>query len=111
MIGLREMVLVALVVVVLYGRSGVLKSRQFQTIRPWISPARRTMGKSRAARASAESRARPTRDTVGDKSPRVTRSFLLKGNRLYWFLTILAATAVAAWVITRVMIASGANSL
>ena len=39
--GLRELVLLALVVVVLYGRSGVLKSRQFQTIWPWISPRRR----------------------------------------------------------------------
>jgi hypothetical protein len=33
----------------------------------------------------------------------------LKGNRLFWFLTILAATAVAALVITRVMIANGAG--
>jgi hypothetical protein len=33
--------------------------------------------------------------------------FVLQGNRLFWFLTILAATAVAALVVTRVMIASG----
>ena len=41
MIGLRELAILAVVVLVLYGRSGVLKSRQFQTIWPWISPQRR----------------------------------------------------------------------
>ena len=46
MIGLRELALVATVVLVLYGRSGVLKSRQFQTIRPWITPVRRPSGRS-----------------------------------------------------------------
>jgi hypothetical protein len=34
---------------------------------------------------------------------------LLNGNRLYWFLTIVAATAVAAWIVTRVLILGGAN--
>jgi hypothetical protein len=34
---------------------------------------------------------------------------VLKGNRLFWFLTILAATGVAAWVVTWIMIASGAG--
>ena len=42
MIGLRELAILAVVVLVLYGRSGVVKSRQVQTILPWISPLRRT---------------------------------------------------------------------
>ena len=42
--GLKELVLVAMVVVALYGRSGVVKSRQVQTILPWLSPRRRTGG-------------------------------------------------------------------
>ena len=38
---------------------------------------------------------------------RKAKPFLLQGNRLYWFLTILAATAVASVIIGRIMIASG----
>ena len=52
--GLRELVLVALVAVALYGRSGVVKSRQVQTILPWLSPRRRTSGPSERARDRAE---------------------------------------------------------
>jgi hypothetical protein len=110
MIGIRELALIALVVLVLYGRSGVVKSRQFQTIWPWISPSRRKVVRSESSRASARSRAQPIWAASGSTSPGGTKPFLLQGNRLYWFLTILAATAVAAWVITRVMIASGAGS-
>ena len=102
MIGLKEIALVAVVVLVLYGRTGVVKSRQFQTILPWISPLRRARGKSgtmnslRARSASADS---------AITLPRA-KPFLLRGNRLFWFLTILAATAVAAWIVTRVIIVS-----
>jgi len=106
-----ELALLALVVLVLYGRSGVLKSRQFQTIWPWISPQRRTAGRSGGLRARAP--AQPTSATaLASRTPGPrgrARLFLLEGNRLFWFLTILAATAVAALVITRVMIASGAG--
>jgi hypothetical protein len=99
--GLKELVLVAMVVVALYGRSGVVKSRQVQTILPWLSPRRRKGSQSDQARSSqAGSATKPTR----------ARPFLLRGNRLYWFLTILAATAVAALIITRAMILNGANN-
>ena len=50
--GLRELVLVAMVAVALYGRSGVVKSRQVQTILPWLSPRRRTGGPSERARST-----------------------------------------------------------
>jgi hypothetical protein len=103
MIGLRELALVALVVLALYGRSGVVKSRQFQTIWPWISPARRPG----AGRRSPAGRDQGSLETTA--LPRPARFFLLEGNRLFWLLTILAATAVAAWVVTRVMIAAGAG--
>jgi hypothetical protein len=95
MIGLRELAVVATVFLVLYGRSGVLKSRQVQAIRPWISPVRRTSGRSSNATSSSSRRS-------GRFKP-----FLLEGNRLFWFLTILAATAVAATIITRQLILSG----
>jgi hypothetical protein len=109
MIGLRELAILAVVVLVLYGRTGVLKSRQFQTIWPWISPQRRA-GKAMAAlRAAAVSR---PQSTVSSGEPRLSRRakpFLLEGNRLFWFLTILAATAVAAVIVGRLIVASGAG--
>jgi hypothetical protein len=101
MMGLRELVVVALVAVVLYGRSGVVKSRQVQTILPWLSPKRRTGAQSGRTRSS---------HGVSPQGPPRPRPFLLRGNRLYWFLTILAATAVAALIITRAMILNGASN-
>jgi hypothetical protein len=101
MIGLRELLLIGMVVLVLYGRSGVLKGRQAQTILPWLSPVRRTS--SRRAPPGTSSAAAPK------TTSRITGAFLVRGNRLYWFLTILAATAVAAWIITRTLITSGSG--
>jgi len=108
MIGLRELAILAVVVLVLYGRSGLLKSRQAQTILPWISPVRRRQS-SAASRVAAAVRSRSTGGATSLGPLRRAKPFLLKGNRLFWFLTILAATAVAALVITRMMIASGAG--
>jgi hypothetical protein len=105
MIGLRELMLVAAVVLVLYGRTGVLKSRQFQTIWPWISPQRRMGRPARSTPASRASRTEPIAAAERLRLPR--RKFFLRGNRLYWFLTILAATAVASLIVGRMMIASG----
>jgi hypothetical protein len=102
MIGLRELAVVATVFLVLYGRSGVLKSRQFQTIRPWITPVRRP-----PANATARTGLRSTGEPVSSRPLGRFQPFILEGNRLFWFLTILAATAVAAWIITRQLILSG----
>jgi hypothetical protein len=99
--GLRELVVIALVALVLYGRSGVLKSSQAQTILPWISPRRRPGAQTARARS---------RQVVPPKKTPRPRPFLLRGNRLYWFLTILAATAVAALIITRAMILGAAST-
>jgi len=106
MIGLRELALVATVFLVLYGRTGVLKSRRFQAIKPWISPVRRTSGRS--ANAPAGTQSRSSGDATSGRLSGRLKPFVLEGNRLFWFLTILAATAVAAWVITRQLIVSGA---
>jgi hypothetical protein len=111
MIGLRELAILAAVVLVLYGRSGVLKSRRFQTILPWISPQRRINKPAASVRASPAARtqahAAPGRATSA--APKKAKLFVLRGNRLFWFLTILAATAVAAVIVGRMMIASGAG--
>jgi hypothetical protein len=109
MIGLRELAILAVVVLVLYGRSGLLKSRQAQTILPWLSPLRRTRP-SAASRDGAASRgARSSTASALSRPPGRAKYFLLRGNRLFWFLTILTATAVAAWIITSLMIASGSG--
>ena len=99
MIGLRELLIIGMVVLVLYGRTGVLKSRQAKTIMPWLSPVRRTT----ARRGSPGS---PAADRRPGPS-RIPGAFLARGNRLYWFVTILAATAVAALIIARTLIMKG----
>src|SRR3954471_9718129 len=105
MIGIRELFIVAVVALALYGRSGVLKSERFQSIWPWVAPVRRPPSSARHRR--------PDPATAADVSPRRGRMprFVLEGNRLYWALTILAATAVAAWIVTRTLIVSGPNGL
>jgi hypothetical protein len=111
MIGLKELALLAVLVVVLYGRSGVFKSRQFQTIWPWISPVRRTARRPVIPRAPAADprRGAPSSRSSSPGPPAGSRLFRLEGNRLFWFLTIVAATAVAVWIVARLLILNGAG--
>jgi len=102
MIGLKELAVLAAVVLALYGRSGVLKSQRFQSIWPWIAPVRRTSGRPADPRQAAQS-AKSAPRGLGAR-PRLIR---LDGNRLFWFLTILAATAITAWIVTRLLILNG----
>jgi hypothetical protein len=80
---------VALVALVLYGRSGVVRglrhTRYGRVIGPWVSAARRPA-------AATKSPSKPKRMRWGD--------------RWFWLLAATAVTAVAAWVVTRVLIAS-----
>jgi hypothetical protein len=96
MIGLRELLIIGMVVLVLYGRTGVLKSERAKSIMPWLSPFRRT-----TLRVPTVSRPTPAR------SLNIPGAFLSRGNRFYWFVTILAATAVAALIIARALIMKG----
>jgi hypothetical protein len=109
MIGLKELMLVALLVLVLYGRSGVLKSRQFRTIWPWISPTRRPIARTLGSRgaAFAQTLVGAAGDSTGQPRRSKKRLFTLEGNRLFWFVTVLAATAIAAWIVTKTLIVSG----
>ena len=83
--GLREILVVAVVTLLLYGRSGLSMHRRFQAIRPWLSPARREP-------------ARPT------PARRVAGANTGLGDRVFWVLALTAAAAVAAWVATRTII-------
>ncbi|WP_165224145.1 hypothetical protein [Aquisphaera insulae] len=96
MIGIRELLVIGMMVLVLYGRSGVLKGERAQAVLPWLSPVRRT-----SARRGQEPVSTPR------TRKQIALAFLTRGNRLYWFFTILAATAVAAWIVTRTLVASG----
>jgi hypothetical protein len=96
--GLKEIALLAVVVLVLYGRSGLQVARRGGGLPPWLSPVRRTAASAARARAQAEARTQ-TQKGVGAESPR-------RGDRLFWFLAIVAATAVGAWVVTRTFIVS-----
>jgi hypothetical protein len=90
--GLKEIALVALVVVVLYGRSGLQVARRGGGLPPWLSPVRRTS----AARSRTQARSQAA---AAAESP-------WRGDRLFWFLAIIAATGVGAWVVTRTLIVS-----
>ena len=107
MIGLRELMIIGMVVLVLYGRSGVLKGDRAQTILPWLSPVRRThYRRASPGRGATQASSSPARNRIS----RIPGAFLTRGNRLYWALTILAATAIAAWIITRTLITSGTTA-
>ncbi len=81
--GLREIVLVALVALVLYGRSGLRYTRHARALRPWLTTGRRGASPPTPGRA-----------------PQVSKLT----DRAFWVLAIAAATAVAAWIVTRMMI-------
>jgi hypothetical protein len=91
--GLRQIALVALVVLVLYGRSGLQVARRGGGLPPWLSPVRRT---SSAERGRTQERSQVA---AAAESP-------WRGDRLFWFLAIIAATGVGAWVVTRTLIVS-----
>ncbi len=113
MLGLRELAMVAAVVVVLYGRSGVLRSRRFQSIWPWIAPVRRKPGPAGTVGITRRGRLGPV-SAPPDPATAVARRpglFQLDGNRLFWFLTILAATAVASLIVTRALILHGGGPI
>ena len=58
----------------------------------------------RRSEASGPIRQIPDARTAGQ-----ARLFRLEGNRLFWFVTILAATAITAWIVTRLLILNGAG--
>jgi hypothetical protein len=91
--GLREMALLAVVVLVLYGRSGLQVARRGGGLLPWwLSPVRRTPASAVRAR-----RISPTQ-------PSAAPAASWRRDRLFWFLAIIAATAVGAWIVTRTLI-------
>ena len=84
--GLREIALVVLVALVLYGRSGLRSTQHIRVPRLWLAAGRRPVPPSTPGRPA--------------------RGLKLE-DRAFWILAITAATAVVAWMVTRMMIVGG----
>jgi hypothetical protein len=63
----------------------------------------------RRAPAGDPRRGAPFSTSSSPDPPAGSRRFWLEGNRLFWFLTIVAATAVAVWIVARLLILHGAG--
>jgi hypothetical protein len=101
--GLRELVLVALVALALYGRVGsrvLLSTRYGRSLGPWARLAR--MAVTPAAASD------PRKASARSTAPLGPARRLLRG-RLFWALAMTIAAAVAAWVATRVVIHTAAG--
>jgi hypothetical protein len=99
--GLREVVLVALVALALYGRSGtrlLMATRYGRSLHPWL----------RLAGLAPRPQARPSPATrTAAATGTGTRR---QHGRWFWALVLTASAAVAAWVATRIVIQSGSGS-
>ena len=100
--GLKELVLVGLVALALYGRGGsrlLMATRHGRALQPWLTAAGIVPrpGQGTTSPASASAAPAPV------SAPR--RGY----GRLFWVLTISAAAAVAAWVATRMVVMSGSG--
>ena len=91
--GAKELILVAIVALALYGRSGLLKATpQGRAIAPWVkllSPVTR--------------RPRPSAVSKPPERP-LTFAERFRRDRWFWAFALTAAAGVAAWVVTRLLI-------
>ncbi len=96
-LGPRELVVVAVVALILYGRAGMRHTRHARTVLSWMTVPPRF--------------SKPVRRPAPPPEPK--RFWAVsqwgRGERLFWSLVLLAMTAVAAWVVTRTLIASASG--
>ena len=98
--GLGKLAVVLAVALVFFGRSGLPLPRSLRLLRPLL-----TLVRSEAAPTTRPSTADlPSEPQVRSRRPAPAAVWV--SDRWFWFLTILAATAVASWVITRVMMSA-----
>ena len=94
--GPKEIILVALVVMALYGRVGtrlLMSTRYGRTLAPWVR-----LIQSPQAAALRKARVRVTEGPEGRPATKPRR------GRLFWALSLATAAALAAWVATRIAI-------
>jgi hypothetical protein len=93
--GVRELLIIAVVAFILYGRSGVVRSvrhtRYGRILSPFLNAAQSARAPSPAPAAAKTKRRR-------------------WADRWFWLLAAMAITAVTAWVVTRLLIASPATT-
>jgi hypothetical protein len=98
MLGLRELVIVGLVALALYGRTGLRHTHHARTVWSWAVP-RRNVRRTAAAAAQPPS---PSFWALSQWS---------RGERMFWALALVAAAAVSAWIVTRTWIVSAPASV
>ena len=101
-LGLKEVIMIGLAALALYGRSGsrLIKSTRYgRTIDPWLNLVR------------VRPRAGPqgTRRGQSPSSPPPAPAAWWRQGRLFWARTLTAAAAVAAWVATRMLVLNGSG--
>ena len=89
-VGLKEIGLLVVVTLALYGRSGLFKSPYMRLLRPWSDAPRRGSATARPKPGAPS----PTRGPASP-SPTPPPASSRRDDRLFWFLTILAAGVLA----------------
>jgi len=101
-LGLKELIMIGLVALALYGRSGsrlIRSTRYGRTIDPWLNLVR------------VRPRAQPNpRRGQSPAPPPAPPASLWRQGRVFWALALTAAAAVAAWIATRVVVLSGSGT-
>lgn len=111
--GPRELVLVVVVGLALYGKVGsrlLMSTRYGRVVAPWLRLARASFGpKTNPVPAHGRTRANPYPPTANaDTQPPAPRRRLRRG-RLFWVIALATAAALAAWYATRIAIHSAAT--
>lgn len=104
--GLREVVLVVIVALALYGRGGhrlLMATKYGRSVAPWLRLVR-IPERSRARFGGRGRPASPEREPKG-----VAAWWLLRRGRWFWALALTFAAGMAAWVATRVVIHASAG--
>jgi hypothetical protein len=103
--GLREILVVGMVILALYGRNGsrlLMATKSGRTLAPWLDLVRIPTGTRTGGRKAGESRRGPS-------SPPTPASAPKRPGRFFWALALMAAAAGAAVVATRMVIQLGAG--
>lgn len=98
--GFRELVLVAMVALVLYGRAGTRVIRN-------VGPGRRMPW---WVRLLSPTSTRPSAARMGSRPPEpAARSWFPRQSPVFWALVLIAASVAAAWTATRVLVHASAS--
>jgi hypothetical protein len=106
--GLREVVLVVIVALVLYGRGGhrlLMATKYGRSAAPWLRLVR-IPEQSKARWGGRGQTASPKREPRG-----IAAWWLLRRGRWFWAVALTLAAVMAAWVATRVVIHASAGAL